>query len=55
MDPSPTAEATRLRLPSRTSPTANTPGKLGFKKMGNPMDLSKSYQPWQEFIILQRG
>ena len=29
MDPSPTADATRLILPARTSPTANTPGKLG--------------------------
>src|SRR5258708_10831345 len=26
IDPSPTAEATRLTLPHRTSPTANTPG-----------------------------
>jgi hypothetical protein len=26
IDPSPTAEATRLTLPQRTSPTANTPG-----------------------------
>src|SRR2546421_446476 len=28
IDPSPTAEAARLTLPLRTSPTANTPGRL---------------------------
>src|SRR5437879_111826 len=28
IDPSPTADATRLMLPPRTSPTANTPGRL---------------------------
>ncbi len=28
MDPSPTAAATRFKLPARTSPTANTPGRL---------------------------
>lgn len=28
MDPSPTAEATRLTLPERTSPVAKTPGRL---------------------------
>jgi hypothetical protein len=28
IEPSPTAEATRFTLPARTSPTANTPGKL---------------------------
>ena len=28
MAPSPTAAATRLRFPLRTSPTANTPGRL---------------------------
>ena len=28
IDPSPTAEATRLTLPARTSPTAKTPGRL---------------------------
>ena len=28
IEPSPTAEATRLTLPARTSPTANTPGRL---------------------------
>ena len=28
-DPSPTAAATRFVLPERTSPTANTRGKLG--------------------------
>src|SRR4051794_32782565 len=28
MEPSPTAEATRLTLPARTSPTANIPGRL---------------------------
>src|SRR5216684_560475 len=28
MAPSPTAEATRFTLPERTSPTANTPGRL---------------------------
>src|ERR1700683_1821570 len=28
IDPSPTAEATRFTFPARTSPTANTPGRL---------------------------
>src|SRR5580658_5081621 len=28
MAPSPTADATRFTLPARTSPTANTPGRL---------------------------
>ena len=28
IEPSPTADATRLMLPPRTSPTANTPGRL---------------------------
>ena len=32
IDPSPTAEATRLMFPRRTSPTANTPGKLVSSK-----------------------
>ena len=27
IEPSPTADATRLMLPDRTSPTANTPGR----------------------------
>jgi hypothetical protein len=31
-DPSPTADATRLILPPRTSPTAKTPGKLVSSK-----------------------
>ena len=34
MDPSPTAEATRLMLPARTSPTANTPGRLVSSRYG---------------------
>ena len=34
MDPSPTAEATRLTAPARTSPTANTPGKLVSRRWG---------------------
>src|SRR5215467_8189323 len=34
MDPSPTADATRLILPPRTSPTANTPGRLVSSKYG---------------------
>src|SRR5215212_2935053 len=34
IDPSPTADATRLMLPPRTSPTANTPGKLVSSKYG---------------------
>ena len=34
MDPSPTADATRLILPPRTSPTANTPGKLVSRRWG---------------------
>jgi hypothetical protein len=28
IDPSPTAEATRLTLPARTLPTTKTPGRL---------------------------
>src|ERR1039458_10320842 len=34
IDPSPTAEATRFTLPARTSPTANTPGRLVSKRYG---------------------
>jgi hypothetical protein len=34
IDPSPTADATRLMLPPRTSPTAKTPGKLVSSKYG---------------------
>jgi len=34
IDPSPTADATRLILPARTSPTAKTPGKLVSNKNG---------------------
>src|SRR4051812_29728376 len=34
IDPSPTAEATRLTLPERTSPTANTPGLLVSRRCG---------------------
>jgi hypothetical protein len=32
IDPSPTAAATRFMLPDRTSPTANTPGRLVSSK-----------------------
>jgi len=34
IDPSPTADATRLMLPPRTSPTANTPGRLVSRRYG---------------------
>src|SRR5882762_17075 len=34
IDPSPTADATRLVLPLRTSPTARTPGRLVSSKYG---------------------
>src|SRR6266513_631719 len=34
IDPSPTAEATRLTEPERTSPAANTPGRLVSNKNG---------------------
>ena len=34
IDPSPTADATRLMLPPRTSPTANTPGRLVSSRCG---------------------
>src|SRR6188508_293704 len=34
IEPSPTADATRLMLPARTSPTANTPGRLVSSKYG---------------------
>src|SRR5262249_40525925 len=33
-EPSPTAAATRLRLPARTSPTAKTPGRFVSKRCG---------------------
>src|SRR5208282_1900536 len=41
--PSPTAEATRFRLPARTSPTAKTPGRLvssicGARASGQAID-----------------
>ena len=41
IEPSPTADATRLMLPERTSPTANTPGRLvssiaGGRLSGHP-------------------
>src|SRR5437016_4259015 len=34
MEPSPTAEATRLTEPERTSPAANTPGRLVSSRNG---------------------
>src|SRR5262249_41133265 len=34
IDPSPTADATRLMLPPRASPTANTPGRLVSSRCG---------------------
>src|SRR6202008_1585891 len=34
IDPSPTADATRLTLPHRTSPTANTPGSEVSSRYG---------------------
>src|SRR2546423_11231743 len=34
IDPSPTADATRLTDPDRTSPAANTPGRLVSRKNG---------------------
>src|SRR5438094_9983514 len=34
IDPSPTADATRLMMPPRTSPTAKTSGKLVSSKYG---------------------
>src|SRR5437016_7485864 len=34
IDPSPTAEATRLTEPERTSPAANTPGRLVSNRNG---------------------
>ena len=34
IEPSPTAEATRLTFPPRTSPTANTPGRLVSRRWG---------------------
>ena len=38
IDPSPTAEATRLMLPQRTSPTANTPGRLVSSRYGGRVE-----------------
>src|SRR4249920_1009866 len=37
--PSPTAEATRLTEPDRTSPAANTPGRLVSSKNGGCLDV----------------
>ena len=34
IEPSPTADATRFTLPQRTSPTANTPGRLVSSRYG---------------------
>src|SRR2546425_5021572 len=34
IDPSPTADATRFKLPARTSPIANTPGRLVSRRWG---------------------
>src|SRR5213592_3269087 len=34
IDPSPTADATRFKLPARTSPIANTPGRLVSSRWG---------------------
>src|SRR6476659_3252354 len=47
VDPSPTADATRFMLPERTSPTANTPGRLvsskyGGRDSGQPADSRSS-------------
>src|SRR5262249_59027355 len=47
LDPSPTADATRFWLPRRTSPTANTPGRLvsrwyGARVLGHPAALRSS-------------
>src|SRR3984893_1260578 len=35
IDPSPTADATRLMLPPRTSPTAKTPGRFVSNRYGD--------------------
>src|SRR2546427_5715256 len=34
IEPSPPADATRFKFPPRTSPTANTPGKLVSRRYG---------------------
>ncbi len=38
IDPSPTADATRLTLPPRTSPTANTPGQARLEQVRRPRE-----------------
>ena len=43
IDPSPTADATRLTLPPRISPTAKTPGKLVSLEQSNNKELIKSF------------
>jgi hypothetical protein len=45
MDPSPTAEATRLIEPLRASPAANTPGRLASKGYGS-RECPAHTSPW---------
>jgi hypothetical protein len=51
-EPSPTAEATRLMLPPRTSPTANTPGRLVSSRWA---DLDGVHPAADEIVLAQIG
>src|SRR5262249_19638388 len=56
-DPSPTADATRLMLPDRTSPAANTPGVLGStisgpRASGHP--AASSSAGWRSAPVLAK-
>src|SRR5215475_4848121 len=53
-DPSPTAEATRLTDPARTSPTANTPGTDVTKPsrvITNPLASSSTPTPCSQVVL----
>ena len=53
MDPSPTAEATRLTDPLRTSPTAKTPGRLDSRSCGrcgaSQHPVMRSFEPGEDW------
>src|SRR5215470_13483147 len=52
IDPSPTADATRLTLPHRTSPTANTPGRDVSSRYG---ERSRGHLRCGEILRCQIG
>ena len=51
--PSPTAEATRLIEPERTSPAANTPGRLVSSGSGHPAGGVVDRDDVQRFVPMQ--